>query len=295
MHIGELEVTSDLVRRLLGTQFPRWSDFELQPLASTGTDNALFRLGNDMVVRMPIVDWAVADVEKEQEWLPRLAPFLPVPIPTPISMGVAGDLYPHRWSIYRWCVGENPKVGYLTQPLELASDVANFLSALRNIDTAGGSIASRGLPLADRDEATRIAISSLSSMMDTREITAVWESALELPVWDGPNVWVHGDLSPGNILTIGGRLSAVIDFGSLGVGDPAVDLIIAWNLFPSDVRPGFRAQAGVDEATWKRGRAWALSIALIQLPYYFETNLPLAENARYVIGEVLADCQKEQG
>jgi len=129
--------------------------------------------------------------------------------------------------------------------------------------------------------------------MDIREISAVWESALELPVWDGPKVWVHGDLSSGNLLSIDGRLSAVIDFGALGVGDPAVDLIIAWNLLPAEVRPGFRSQTVVDEATWKRGRAWALSIALIQLPYYFQTNLPLAENARYVIGEVLADYRGE--
>lgn len=291
MHIGELEVTSDLVQRLLGAQFPHWSALKLRPVASTGTDNALFRLGEDMVVRMPIVDWAVADVEKEQEWLPRLAPFLPVPIPTPLAMGHSDDSYPYKWSIYRWCDGENPKVGHLSRPLDLASDVADFLTALRNIDTTSGSLADRGLPLVDRDESTRTAIASLSSMMDTREITAAWESALKLPVWAGPKIWIHGDLSAGNILTVDGRLSAVIDFGALGVGDPAVDLIIAWNLLPADARAGFWSQTGLDEATWKRGRAWALSIALIQLPYYFEINLPLAENARYVIGEVLADCR----
>lgn len=293
MHKGEYEVTSDLVRRLLAAQFPRWSDLELQPIVSTGTDNALFRLGNDMVVRMPIVDWAVADVEKEQKWLPRLAPFLPLPIPTPISMGDPGDGYPYNWSIYRWCEGENPQVGRLTQPLEFASDVARFLAALRRIDTTGAPLAGRGLPLAQRDASTRSAIASLESILDTREIVAVWESALELPVWDGPKVWVHGDLSAGNLLSIGGRLSAVIDFGALAVGDPAVDLIIAWNLLPAEIRPGFRSQTAVDEATWKRGRAWALSIALIQLPYYFQTNLPLVENARYVIGEVLADYRRE--
>ena len=293
MHKGELEVTSDLVRRLLNAQFPRWSDLELQPILSTGTDNALFRLGDDMVVRMPIVEWAVADVEKEQEWLPQLAPFLPVTIPTPLFMGEPDDLYPHHWSIYRWCAGENPKVGQLSRPMELASDLALFLAALQIIDTSGSLLSSRGLPLVVRDESTRTAIASLSSMMDTREITAAWEAALELPVWTGPKVWIHGDLSAGNVLTIDGRLSAVIDFGALGVGDPAVDLIIAWNLLPARARAAFRSQTAVDGATWKRGRAWALSIALIQLPYYFQTNLPLAENARYVIGEVLADCRRE--
>ncbi len=289
MHEGEYEVSSDLVRRLLVAQYPQWSDLELQPVASIGTDNALFRLGEEMVVRMPIVDWAVADVEKEQEWLPQLAPFLPVPIPTPLSMGKPGDNYPYNWSIYHWCEGENPKVGKLSRPMELASDLSVFLAALQSIDTAGAPLAGRGLPLADRDASTRTAISSLSSIMDTRKITAVWDAALELPVWGGPNVWIHGDLSSGNILTVNGRLSAVIDFGALGVGDPAVDLIIAWNLLPANVRSEFQSQIAVDEATWKRGRAWALSIALIQLPYYYQTNLPLAENAQYVIGEVLAD------
>ena len=293
MHEGEYRVGSDLVRRLLVAQFPHWSDLELRPVASVGTDNALFRLGEEMVVRMPIVDWAVADVEKEQEWLPQLAPFLPVPIPKPLAMGQPNDSYPYKWSIYRWCLGENSAVGKLIRPLELASDVADFLTALRNIDTTGGPLAGRGLPLIDRDESTRAAIASLSSIMDTREVIAAWESALELPVWSGPKMWIHGDLSAGNILTVDGRLSAVIDFGALGIGDPAVDLIIAWNLFPDEARTGFRSRTGVDEATWKRGRAWALSIALIQLPYYFKTNLPLAENARYVIGEVLADCQRE--
>lgn len=295
MHEGQYEVSSDLVHRLLVAQFPQWSEFELRPVASAGTDNALFRLGNEMVVRMPIVEWAVPDVEKEQTWLPRLAPFLPTAIPIPLAMGEPDGAYPYRWSIYRWCSGANPIVGQLTRPVELASDVAGFLAALRNIDTAGAPLAGRGLPLAHRDESTRSAISSLSVTIDTREITAAWESALELPVWEGAYPWIHGDLSGGNILTLDGRLNAVIDFGALGVGDPAVDLIIAWNLFPAEVRPEFRSQTGVDEATWKRGRAWALSIALIQLPYYFQTNLPLAANARYVIGEALADFRQQQG
>lgn len=295
MHENEFEVSSELVHRLLVAQFPQWANMELRRVASAGTDNALFRLGNDMVVRMPIVDWAVANVDAEQEWLPRLAPFLPIEIPTPLAMGDPDEGYPCRWSIYRWCVGENPSVGLLTRPSELAGDVARFLEALRNIDTVGGPLAERGLPLTVRDESTRGAIAALSSMMDTQEIATAWESALDLPAWEGPNVWIHGDLSAGNILTVDGRLNAVIDFGALGIGDPAADLIIAWNLLPQQVRAGFWSQSGVDEATWKRGRAWALSIALIQLPYYDKTNLPLAENARYVIGEVLADFRTEQG
>ncbi len=257
MHEVEISVDLDLVTRLLAKQFPQLAHLELQRVRSAGTDNALFRLGKDFVVRMPIVDWAVPDVEKENKWLPYLAPLLPISIPTPIAMGMPEEGYPYNWSIYRWCSGENPRVGELERPLEFASDVAKFIRGLQEIDIEDGPAAGRGLPLIDRDESTREALASLSSMMETREIDAAWSSALTIPAWDKPNVWIHGDLSSGNVLTLDGRLSAVIDFGALGVGDPAVDLIIAWNLLPVGVRSEFRSLTQVDEATWKRGRAWA--------------------------------------
>jgi aminoglycoside phosphotransferase (APT) family kinase protein len=172
-------------------------------------------------------------------------------------------------------------------PDSLARDLAGFVAALRRIDPPDGPPAGRGVPLATRDAPTRAAIAELRGIIDTIAVTAAWEEALRIPEWSGPPAWVHGDLSPGNVLLVDGRLSAVIDFG--GVGDPTVDLIVAWNLLPAGARKTFHAALRVDDATWARGRGWAQSIALIQLPYYRDTNPVLATNARYMIHEVLAE------
>lgn len=293
MHEGEYLVSSELVHQLLKSQFPQFSDRPIVAVASAGTDNALFRLGDDLLVRMPIIDWAVADVAKEQRWLPYLAPHVPVQIPTPISLGAPEHGYPCDWSIYRWCAGGNPVVGGVVRPLELASHIAQFILAMRTIDPTGAPVAERGRPLVERDDSTRSAIAEIGSTLDTGKILKIWQAALELPSWVGPDHWIHGDLSAGNLLIVDSELSAVIDFGAMGIGDPAADLIIAWNLLPIQARPQFRSEAGLDEASWKRGRALALSIALIQLPYYRRTNLPLAQNALYVIDQVLADHEAE--
>lgn len=285
MHADEVEVDVGLVRRLLEHQLPQWAGLPLARVDSAGTDNALFRLGRELVVRLPRISWAVDDVEKECRWLPRLADRLPVAIPAPVAQGDPGAGYPHRWWIYRWLEGAHPTVD--RQPPALAQQLAHFVTALRAVDATGGPAASRGVPLADRDEYTRGAIASLAGVVDNRAAIAAWECALQVPAWDGPPVWVHGDLAPGNLLVADGRLSAVIDFGCLGVGDPACDLIVAWNLLPARDRDGYREALGVDEATWQRGRGWALSIALGQLSYYAETNPSLAGSARHVLRELL--------
>jgi aminoglycoside phosphotransferase (APT) family kinase protein len=289
MHADEVEIDISLVRRLLAAQFPHWADLPVEPVDSAGTDNAMYRLGEDMAVRLPRIDGAVRDVEREQRWLPRLAPLLPVAVPAPLGMGMPAEGYPWHWSVYRWLEGENPTVDGLAEPGLLAKDLADFVTALRRIDTTDGPPAGRGVPLARRDAPTRAAIEDLHGTVDTGAATAAWEQAVQIPEWPGPAAWVHGDLSPGNVLIAQGRLSAVIDFAGVGVGDPTVDLIVAWNLLPAGARNLFRAALQVDDATWSRGRGWALSIALIQLPYYRNTNAVLAANARHVIGEVLAD------
>lgn len=289
MHADEVDTDVALVGRLLAAQFPHWADLPIEPVRSAGTDNALYRLGNDMVVRLPRIDWAVAARDKEHEWLPRLAPLLPVAIPVPLAKGIPGEGYPWPWSVYPWLGGENPTVGRIADPDSLARELAQFVEALHRIDPAGGPPAGRGVPLAKRDDPTRTALVALRGMIDTDAATATWEAALRTPAWSGPSVWVHGDLSPGNLLLQGGQLTAVIDFGGVGVGDPACDLIVAWNLLPADARRVFRTDLGVDDATWARGRGWALSVALIQLPYYRDTNPALAANARHVIREVLGD------
>jgi aminoglycoside phosphotransferase (APT) family kinase protein len=285
MHTDEIEIDADLVRSLLREQVPAWAGLPLERVPSAGTDNALFRLGKDMVVRLPRIGWAVDDVDKECRWLPYLAPQLPVAVPAPVAQGEPGAGYPHRWWVYRWLDGHNPSTR--RQAAQLPTRLAAFLSALHGIDATDGPPASRGVPLIERDGYTRDAIASLAAVLDTDAATTAWERALQAPPWPGPPVWVHGDLSPGNLLIAHGRLSAVIDFGCLGIGDPACDLIVAWNLLPTPSRSAFRAALDVDDDTWERGRGWALSIALGQLSYYAQTNAALAANARHVLRELL--------
>lgn len=292
MHDDEVETDAGLVARLLAAQFPKWANLPIEPVPSAGTDNALYRLGSNMAVRMPRIDWAVNAVDREHQWLPKIAPFLPIAIPTPLGQGEPGEGYPYPWSVYPWLEGENPAVGQLADPDGLATNLARFVHALQSVDATGGPRGGRGVPLEQRESPTRAAIRALQGAVDTTAVTMAWEAALEVPAWSGPPVWAHGDLSPGNLLTIEGRLTAVIDFGTLGVGDPAVDLIVAWNLLPVASREVYRSALKVDDATWHRGRGWALSIALIQLPYYHQTNPVLAGNARYVIAEVLADLER---
>lgn len=291
MHADEYEIDIALVQRLLAKQFPHWANLPLKPVTSAGTDNALYRLGQDMVVRLPRIDWAVGDVDKEWQWLPKIAPFLPVAISKPIAKGSPTEEYPWPWAVYHWLEGSNPVACHLPDPVLLTHDLIAFIQALHNIDLPNGPISNRGVPLKQRqDIETRKALKQLDGMIDVETAIALWEEALQVPKWSGPSVWVHGDLSPGNLLIHNGKLCGVIDFGNLGIGDPACDLIIAWNLLPARMRDTFRKGLGVDDATWYRGRGWALSIALVALPYYKDTNPPLANNARYVIREILEDA-----
>ncbi len=292
MHADEFEIDRVLVQHLVAKQFPQWAYLPLEPVPSAGTDNALYRLGSDMVVRLPRIDWAVDNVEKECKWLPRLAPFLPIAIPSPVAKGLPSQEYPWPWSVYRWLEGSNPIVGQIPDPTLMTHDLIKFIQALHKVDLPNGPASNRGVPLKRRDTETHKALKHLDGMVDVSTVTAIWETALQAPKWSHSPVWVHGDLSPGNILIRNGRLSAVIDFGNLGVGDPACDLIIAWNLLPEPMRHVFRTGLEVDDPTWQRGRGWALSNALIALPYYKDTNPTLANNARHVIQEIIKDNRK---
>jgi aminoglycoside phosphotransferase (APT) family kinase protein len=289
MHAGEIHTDVALVRGLLVTQFPEWAALPIEPVASSGTDNALYRLGTDMAVRLPRIHWAIGGVEKDFRWLPTLEPLLPVEIPVPLGKGVPGAGFPWEWGIYPWLEGENPSLDDVGEPSSLAREVARFISALHRIDLAGGPSARRGAPLEVQDEEATAALVALRGMIDTEAATAAWNAALLVPPWPGSPVWVHGDLLPGNLLLRAGRLTGVIDWSGLGLGDPACDLIAAWGLFGADARKVFRDELGVDEATWARGRGWALSVGLIALPYYVDTNPILAATARHLIREVLSD------
>ncbi|MCH5675202.1 aminoglycoside phosphotransferase family protein [Streptomyces gilvus] len=293
MHPGLHPVDDDLVRRLITDRFPRWARLPIRRFPSGGTVNAMFRLGEDMVVRLPLVEGGAKDVALEQEWLPRLAPLLPVAVPEVLGAGEPGHGYPWPWSVYRWLPGRNPEAGALTEPEALAGDLAAFVKAMRGVTVPGAPRAHRGGPLAELDAETRAAVGRLRGIpeegVDCDAVLAVWADALRVPGRDGPPVWLHADLMPGNLLVDAGRLTAVIDFGCVGRGDPACDLFPAWNLLPSGAREVFREALGVDEATWRRGRARTLSQAVIALPYYRETNPAMADNARHVIRAVLRE------
>ncbi|WP_330455918.1 aminoglycoside phosphotransferase family protein [Streptomyces sp. NBC_00820] len=290
MREDEITIEVPLVERLIAGQFPAWASLPVRRLASSGTENAMFRLGPDLVVRLPRYPGAVADVTHEQRWLPRLGPRLPLATPEPVGLGEPGEGFPWPWSVYRWLDGGNPVAGSVGRPERLARELGAFVAALRRIDAGDGPPAHRGVPLATRDAPTRAALAELGGRIDTASVTRLWERALHAPAHAGAAAWAHGDLSPGNVLVAGERLTAVIDFGCAGVGDPAVDLIVAWNLLPAGVRGVFREAVGADDAEWARGRGWALSIALIALPYYWHTNPALAENSRHVITEILAEA-----
>ncbi|WBB64571.1 aminoglycoside phosphotransferase family protein [Streptomyces sp. WMMC500] len=299
MHADEAEIDAGLVRRLLAAQFPRWAALPLERVASGGTVNAVFRLGDELAVRMPLTAAGAKDVDLEYAHLPRLAPRLPLPVPEPVAMGEPGEGYPWPWTVCRWLPGTilPPDAG-VAAPGPLAGQLAGFVTAMRATDPAGGPPSYRSETLADRDAGTRAALAQLRADdgVDVPAVTAAWEAALRAPAYTGPPVWLHGDLSPGNILLNGdGRLGGVIDFGCMGLGEPAVDLIAAWNLFTGPAREAFRAavadgRGGADEeAAWARGRGWALSISLIQLPYYRHTNPVMVASSKFVIDEVLAD------
>jgi aminoglycoside phosphotransferase (APT) family kinase protein len=254
----------------------------------------LYRLGDDMVIRLPRLPGESLGAILEQGMLPRLAPFLPVPVPTLIGQGLPAADYPASWGVLGWLAGDTPVEGHLATPDLLAADLAGFLRALWNVDLskvdlADGPPAYRGGPLTTLHEFTLDAIEQLHGLIDTDGARAIWDRAVLLPPWAGPDTWIHADLMPGNVLTRNGRLSAVIDFGAAGIGDPAQDLIVAWMLLPAHVRPAFRRAISTDDATWLRGRARALSMAIGHLPYYQHINPVMADNARYTIREVLAD------
>ncbi|MEU4803307.1 aminoglycoside phosphotransferase family protein [Actinosynnema sp. NPDC023587] len=286
MHPDERPIPETLVRALLVDSFPAWAALGLTRVASAGTDNALYRLGEDMVVRLPRIGWAVDGIRHEHEWIPKLAPHLPIATPEPLGLGRPTAGFPWPWAVYRWLAGANPTT--IEDPRGFGEDVAALVAALRGIRLANAPETGRGRPLATRDAMTREAIAGLGDRVDAKAVVEVWESALALPRWNGGPVWVHADLSPGNVLVRNGKLSAAIDFSAVGVGDPAADLPVAWNLLPPTARAAFREALGDDDATWQRGRALALSIALVQLQYYWDSNPTLAANSRHVVEEVLA-------
>jgi aminoglycoside phosphotransferase (APT) family kinase protein len=292
MHADEVHTDVDLVRRLLAGQFPQWAERPLRLVPSHGTDHDIYRLGGDLAVRLPRIGWATQQAAREAEWLPRLAPHLPLALPVPVAMGDPAEGYPFDWSVCEWLPGESASTARY-DPDAAAVDLAAFIAALRRIDTAGAyprAPRNRGADLAELDEGVRDAVRRLGDRVDGAAVLRAWQESLDAPAWSGPGRWLHGDLLPGNLLVVDGRLSAVIDFGGLNVGDPACDLQPAWNLFSGGSRARFRAELAVDDASWLRGRGWALLQAVIALPYYWDTNPGIVRQTSHALREVLADA-----
>ena len=263
------EITPALVKRLLRRQFPEWAHLSVAPVPLDGWDNTTFRLGAHLSVRFPSADGYSAQVDKEQRWLPILAPLLPLAVPTPVARGSAGRDFPRPWSINRWLEGTPATVEKVDDLERFGTDLAGFLCALYAIDSTGGPPPGehnfhRGAPLDVYDDQTRKAIVELGDVIDGRTATEVWETALTSS-WRGAPVWLHGDVTGSNLLVVDGRLSAVIDFGCCAVGDPACDLTIAWTFLVKEGRAAFRDGLALDDATWARARGWALWKALITL------------------------------
>jgi aminoglycoside phosphotransferase (APT) family kinase protein len=295
MHPDETDIDETLVGRLVAAQFPDWADLRIEAVEPRGTDNRLYRLGDDLVLRLPCRERTVKTLVKERAWLPRLAPHLPFDIPIPVAVGTPAEGYPWTWSVYRWLQGENATASRIADLGQAATDLARFLGALQQIDARGGPRAGednffRGAPLETLEAAVRASISALRHELDVDTVTAVWEAALRAPAWVRPPVWVHGDLDARNLLVREGRLSAVVDFGCLGVGDPACDVAVAWKVLSRETRADFRSALSVDDATWARARGWVLYQALGVPAYYTaETNPVLVAEARRWLVDVLDD------
>lgn len=291
MHDGETPIDEGLVARLIADQFPAFAHLTPRAVASTGTVNAIFRLGDDLVARLPrLPSWAEA-LEREATWLPRLAPRVSLRVPELVAVGRPTTGYPSTWAIHRWLHGA-PYDGLVADERAAAEALGRFVRELRALDPAGGPSTGRA-PLHDLEAETRAAIEDARGFLDADAAQAAFTRALAAPVWDGVPAWVHGDLMRPNLLVAGGRLDAVIDFGGVGVGDPAMDLVAAWSVFGPPGRAVFRASLrsvpGFDAGTWERARGYALHQAALIVPYYAASNPAFAAEGVRIVGEVLTD------
>jgi aminoglycoside phosphotransferase (APT) family kinase protein len=267
--LNRADITPDVVRRLVATQFPHWSDMPVEPVALDGWDNSTFRLGDSMSVRLPSADAYALQVEKEQRWLPALRGQLPLPIPEPLAKGAPAPEFPRPWSVYRWIAGETASREVVSDMDQFARDLAAFLTALYACVPAGGPAPgphsfSRGAHVSVWDGQVRDTLLKLDALIDVPGAGAVWEAAVASQVEASP-VWVHGDVTGSNLLVRDGRLAAVIDFGCAAVGDPACDLAVAWTFFDGESRGLFKSLLRVEDSAWVRGRGWALWKALLAM------------------------------
>ena len=289
MHDAEFTIDTALVAELVAEQFPDLSDLPVREFRSTGTVNTIFLLGDDLYARLPRVERWAQNLDVEWRWLPVLAPHLTLRVPQPVERGSPCGSYPYSWSIYRWIGGQPYADDLVDDEIQAARDLARFVRELRSCGPmAGAPTAGRG-PLRDLDRSMRAAVELAGVAIDRRAALAAWDRSLDAVEWRGAPVWIHGDLLRPNLLVDKGRVCAVIDFGSVGVGDPAADVVAAWSVFGQSGRKEFRAGLDVDDDTWNRARGYALHQAALIIPYYAGTNPEFVRQAIRTVEEVLAE------
>lgn len=306
LHSDEIPIDAELVRGLVRRAMPAYADAPIRRLASSGSTNALFRLGEDLLVRLPRQPGGSATITKEATWLPVLGPLLPVSVPEVVAVFEPDREYPERWSVVRWIDGAHPEVvdpdtSVDPRREDLAQHLATVIRVLRQAEVPAAAVnlpnlqSYRGEPLATMDRATRENIERCRALedfgFDLDAAERIWAEAMKLPGAGDRTTprWYHGDLAAENLLVRDGSLAAVLDFGGLSVGDPTVDLAVAWEVLDPPARELFRGLVGVDGATWLRGRAWALSITL--MIWYYWTTMPQRRARCMAVGRnVLADA-----
>jgi len=289
LHDDEVDIDADLVERLIASQFPRLAGMSIRPVPSMGTVNAIYRVGGEHYARLPRTPRWAADLERECQWLPYLAPHLTLRIPEPLAMGEPLDGYAFRWAVYRWIDGAPYDDRLIADERDAARTLSEFVRELRSVPPLPDAPRAGRRPLRELDAMTRDALESARDVIDCAAALTAWDRALETPAWSGEPVWIHADLLMPNLLVNAGRLAAVIDFGSAGIGDPAHDVIPAWSVFGSAGRDAFRRTLDVDDGTWSRARGIALHQAAIAIPYYVETNSGFAALAKRTVEQVVSD------
>ena len=295
MHTHEFEVSVRLVRSLVDHQFPEYRDMALSIVEPWGTDNAIWRLGPDLVVRLPRIKSAVGQIGFEAVWLSRLAPHLPVAVPEPVAVGEPGHGYPFPWAVHRWLAGEGATLQRMSDPGGFALDVADVVRQLRAVPIDGAPAAkNRARPIKDYDSETRAVIESARHLIDADAALSIWKQALAAPAHIGEPVWVHGDLE-GNCLVNDGHLSGLVDWGLACAGDPAIDIQVAWSpLFNDESRDVFLQALEVDEATIARAKGAAINQACGALPYYLNTYPLIVERSWHKLATLGVDAASGQ-
>lgn len=287
MYADEINISSELIKNLLLKQFPKWADLPLQIIQPEGTDNAMYKLGNDKLVRLPRTRRASLNIEKEIIWLPKLSPKLTLSIPKIIGKGIPDIAYPFPWLVCEWLEGINPSKEGMIDDYIAANDLGAFVKAMQQIQTDNGPKCRRGRPLSTCDKEVKQSIPLLKELYDVKLLSELWEFSSKAPHWKQGPVWIHGDLHAGNLLVKEKKLVGVIDFGLAGIGDPACDMMVAWTLLKAESRKIFRSIVQPNDDTWHRGRGWALFLGIVGYTYYCSTNPIFASIAKRSLDEVL--------